>query len=361
MREPQDEPNRSWSSGTKYFHATTQPKASQYTDASAPSPTAFLDMLSSAASEQIPESVNVRGFRSGASQSAMMTEASSWNPASKDSEQQPTGLTPFLSYNDSQAIDNASASIETSQGQTPDHTAEFASRRPTQYSISRLSNGGNAGSSPAPNSLLSPMNVLNFSPGPSGPNISDPAPNNLNWAPPPGPDGQIQPSNRLEGPWRSIETVDTVFQNFGNDVPSLKDPTAGLPIQQAPDVDMEGLEGIDEAVQQQLLMDLFWPGWPANLPEPHIVNELYVQVFLRQACVLRYSAALRRSSTLYLTFRGCLIVPGFSLVSHSHLLIPTFRTRLSYMQFVAAHPRGVHRRYFSMRYSSLTALAVSTL
>ena len=31
---------------------------------------------------------------------------------------------------------------------------------------------------------------------------------------------------------------------------------------------------LDETLQQQILMDLFWPGWPPNLPEPNIVNDL---------------------------------------------------------------------------------------
>jgi hypothetical protein len=35
-----------------------------------------------------------------------------------------------------------------------------------------------------------------------------------------------------------------------------------------------GLPPMDEAAQQQLLMDLFWPGWPPSLPEPHVVNDL---------------------------------------------------------------------------------------
>lgn len=31
---------------------------------------------------------------------------------------------------------------------------------------------------------------------------------------------------------------------------------------------------LDETIQQQILMDLFWPGWPPNMPEPTVVNDL---------------------------------------------------------------------------------------
>lgn len=47
---------------------------------------------------------------------------------------------------------------------------------------------------------------------------------------------------------------------------------------------------MDEATQQRLLMDLFWPGWPPNLPEPNIVNDLYVHPRVTSLCLLGTTA-----------------------------------------------------------------------
>ncbi len=229
-------------------------------------------MLSSAASAQMPEANVVPGLRNGALSSAMMTGAPSWAANSdnaKDNGQQSTGLTPFLSFSDSQAIDNAAAQKQAQERQpTEMSNGSGTSRRTSQYST-----GVTSDSCPAGPSVLSPNNFFNFSPGPSGPTAPGPT-QNLNWAPPPGPDGQIQPSTRTEGPWRAVETVDTVLQGIGN--PPVDEGGGDTSLGQSTDVDMDpGFPPVDEAIQQQLLMDLFWPGWPPNLPEPHIVNELY--------------------------------------------------------------------------------------
>jgi hypothetical protein len=44
------------------------------------------------------------------------------------------------------------------------------------------------------------------------------------------------------------------------------------------DINIDNVPGdgfvMDEVLQQKILMDLFWPGWPPNLPEPNIVNDL---------------------------------------------------------------------------------------
>jgi hypothetical protein len=87
---------------------------------------------------------------------------------------------------------------------------------------------------------------------------------NLNWNPPLGPDGNLQPSTRMDGPWRGVETVGTTYGQQTIDI-SMQD-TAQMPEQNAAD--------LNEAIQQQLLLDLFWPGWPQFLPEPNIVNDL---------------------------------------------------------------------------------------
>ena len=221
------------------------------------------------------------GLRSGASSSAMMTGAPSWATSSdnfKDSGQQSTGLTPFLSYVDPQAIDNAAAQRRPNERQMiEDSNQTNTSRRTSQQSTNYSSNALNKHLSPIGPSVLSPNVVFNFSPGPTGPSTPGVNRDNVNWAPPPGLDGKPQPTERTEGPWRSVETVDTVFQGITNGpAPASKGDAAGLAsFEQSADADTDpGFPPVDEMMQQQLLMELFWPGWPPNLPEPHIVNEL---------------------------------------------------------------------------------------
>lgn len=94
----------------------------------------------------------------------------------------------------------------------------------------------------------------------------------------------LQPSTRTEGPWRGIETADTVFAPTG-----MKFDKDGIPLDQPPlypqPKQQDSTESFgmpdnqdgtvpDEILQQRILMDLFWPGWPPNLPEPNIVNDL---------------------------------------------------------------------------------------
>ncbi len=279
-KESTELPSRSWNS--QYQYPEGRQRNSQYSNVSAPSPTAFLEMLSSAASVQVPEPSDVTGLRSGAASSAMMTGAPSWttNNGNRDSNQQSTGLTPFLSYSDSQAIDAAASqnAKPANQRQATTSTNDSGTSRRSSQQSGQSSFGMTSNSSPAVPSGLSPTNVFNFSPAASGPTAPTAltAQQNLNWAPPPEADGQIQPSDRTEGPWRSIETVDTVFQgvNNSNAAPMNADASGFAAVGQNGDVDMDGFPQVDEAMQQQLLMDLFWPGWPPNLPEPHIVNEL---------------------------------------------------------------------------------------
>lgn len=102
----------------------------------------------------------------------------------------------------------------------------------------------------------------------------------------------LQPSTRTEGPWRGVETADTVFANTGlkydKDGVSIEQPPMynSIPMPTGPGeqagMGNNGANGgaaefvMDEVLQQKILMDLFWPGWPPNLPEPNIVNDLYV-------------------------------------------------------------------------------------
>ena len=238
-------------------------------------------MLSSAASAQAPEASSVPGFRIGASSSAMMTGAPSWAvnaDTPRENGQQSSGLTPFLSYNDTPAIDNAATSGSFREQSLADpYMGSDVPRRSSPYSMSRPTFGMNSNCLPSGQSVLSPNNVFNFSPGPSGPTATGTTQPNLEWAPPCDKFGQIHPSTRVAGAWRSIETVDTVLQDLGQGPTApLKADTAANGIFVPPadvEVDM-GFPPVDEAMQQQLLMDLFWPGWPPCLPEPHIVNDL---------------------------------------------------------------------------------------
>jgi hypothetical protein len=87
--------------------------------------------------------------------------------------------------------------------------------------------------------------------------------------------GRLTPSKRLDGPWRGVETVDSVFAASMQAAGVHEINAQGMDFGTVNGVD--GLLSVDEVIQQQLLMDLFWPGWPASLPEPHIVNDLYVK------------------------------------------------------------------------------------
>jgi len=144
-------------------------------------------------------------------------------------------------------------------------------------------------------SILSPRNIFNFSPGPMGDSMDPLKANNI-WAAANDTDGPnstfgLQPSTRTEGPWRGVETVENIFvssgEKFDKDGISLEQPPMynPFPVTGADQMDGANIDigntatgeyVMDETLQQKILMDLFWPGWPPNLPEPNIVNDLYV-------------------------------------------------------------------------------------
>jgi hypothetical protein len=162
----------------------------------------------------------------------------------------------------------------------------------TSSSASRRESEENSSAGP---SILSPNNIFNFSPGPMG-DPMDPVKANNIWAAANdtvGPNSTfgLQPSTRTEGPWRGVETVENIFGSSGakldKDGISLEQPPMynqfpATGINQMDGVDINigntatGEYVMDETLQQKILMDLFWPGWPPNLPEPNIVNDLYV-------------------------------------------------------------------------------------
>lgn len=272
----------------------------------AESPTPFLDILSAAATEQAPGSTHRNGsggLRAGASGSAMMNGATgtSFPNLSRYTEmpQQPytTGLTPSFTFDDLQQTGGLETRPQIVEHDSAGSGVSMHSQPPIgSASISPFGPSlSSTASDPIP---LTPSGVFNFSPGP-------PEPVNYNFESAPLPDrnGYIQPSTRLEGPWRGIETIDSFVsaaqarasgklgvvppdqQNF-MPIDPLTDPSKYVPPmpnlnfgQTAPSQTFAAPEQtfvppMEEDIQQQLLMELFWPGWPAGLPEPHIVHDL---------------------------------------------------------------------------------------
>lgn len=142
-----------------------------------------------------------------------------------------------------------------------------------------MANGNGNRMSPAP-AMLSPGNVFNFSPAPSGPAAT------LQWS---GPDVEMdgtQPAcmnQRGDATW-GVNSLQSALQEPG--VPGRQgsgDRTAieEINAQKAADFaasymdDANGTAGLDP----QLLLDLFWPGWPPNLPEPAVVQQLVETFF----------------------------------------------------------------------------------
>lgn len=119
-------------------------------------------------------------------------------------------------------------------------------------------------------SMLSPHAVFNFSPAPSGPTT-------LNWS---GDVDMGPPSS--EQTWR-VEGMANVLPNPsqpGSSAPSKSVPAVN--IESVDDmIDLEALNGSngDGSLDPQILVDLFWPGWPRNLPEPTVTNSLVEAFF----------------------------------------------------------------------------------
>lgn len=241
---PQDQ-NQSWSNPSSAFSST---------NISAPSPTAFLEMLSSAATAQasnIGEGASVPGMRVGAAENAMMS--STWAATPTDMNNTSTGLTPFLSFIDNQEAQPASEARILPDRHDSGNTESMDpdSRRSSTGGPQAGANGNNIPTS------------WQFAAGTANANGHETV--NLNW-PPLGQDG-LQPSTRTEGPWRGVETVSSVY--------GQQQPANGFVMQDtAPQLPEQSSSEMNEAIQQQLLLDLFWPGWPQYLPEPNIVNDL---------------------------------------------------------------------------------------
>ncbi|WVF72289.1 hypothetical protein IAT40_007102 [Kwoniella sp. CBS 6097] len=249
------QPNRSWSGVSQPF---------QEPSAAAPSPTAFLEMLSSAASKQ--------------AQDASADTGPVWGGGPLDQLQTDNvqGFKPMFMFNNAQQQASRNTfDADISPGITSEDSRRSSLQNPNSSGITE------SDSNSAP-SMLSPNGIFNFSPGPSGP--MDPSQHSLGSQWPPiqiGPDG-LQPSTKTDGPWRAVETIETVLQASMSSFtgPDL-DPMPGQDGSgMDTDINLDGLQaGLDAAMQQQLLMDLFWPGWPMNLPEPNVVNDLIEAFF----------------------------------------------------------------------------------
>lgn len=186
----------------------------------APSPTAFLEMLSSAATTHSTDPVQtIPGLRNGAAENAMMS--TTWAATPTDTTNQSTGLTPFLSFTDNQEV----------QG--------------TSDGAGLQAEGSRSGGSHS---------------GPQEP---------LHWGP-----SNIEPATRTDGPWRAVETVETASASVFVQTSLDSQPPPAQPAQPQSGQPTATTGDFSEAMQQQLLLDLFWPGWPPFLPEPNIVNDL---------------------------------------------------------------------------------------
>jgi hypothetical protein len=228
---------------------------------SAPSPTAFLELLSSTATEQASSSAfnsTIPGLKAGAAENAMMS--TNWAATPSDAGLQGTGLTPFLSFTDNQEAQPASEFRPEIEHMDTNGSGSAQS----MHTDSRRSSAGYGGNGHSSAGEV-PRQSTFYSFSTNGDNCQSMT-ENLNWPPPVGEAG-LQPSTRTDGPWRGIETVQSVY------APQPIEPSI-------PDISSQqnqaetGTADFNEAVQQQILLDLFWPGWPPLLPEPNIVNDL---------------------------------------------------------------------------------------
>lgn len=263
---------------------------------SAQSPTAFLELLSSAATSRAPPASS--GLKDGVTGTAMMNGATGTAFADQ------SGLTPMFTY---------AAELQTDpRPNMPQRVSD------EPHESSRTSTGSSMPSMPSMNSAstssttgfggippLTPSAVFNFSPMPMNDTTTHA------YVPQFDDQGRLKPSGKADGAWRDIETADNTEAIPGVNISAAQatihdmageawqGPDTADNFRTAPSADVGGgararvpnqhtdpavhlsetfgvnmPPQMDEAAQQQLLMDLFWPGWPPSLPEPHVVNDL---------------------------------------------------------------------------------------
>ncbi|WWC69552.1 uncharacterized protein I206_103494 [Kwoniella pini CBS 10737] len=226
---------------------------------SADSPTAFLEMLSSAASSQATGSFSNKPDRSNTSDGPF------WGGIGRLVDLD-ARFKPMFQFGNNDQQGNLSSLNNPSPG---NQSQSQESRRSSSQNLTPGSNTGESSQGPA---ILSPGGVFNFSPG-------DTTSTNFmsNWPPPESITGIVEPGTKDDGPWKVVESIETVFAAGAN--PSSQ-PNFGGDTNMDTEINLDGLQaGLDAAMQQQLLMDLFWPGWPINLPEPNVVNDLIEAFF----------------------------------------------------------------------------------
>ncbi|WVR05102.1 hypothetical protein IAU60_002114 [Kwoniella sp. DSM 27419] len=244
--------SRSWSTGTNKaaqpFHDTTGVP---------PSPNTFLEMLHASGGNKSTGSSNSQTYSSG-----LMGNGPMWGEKPSDTL---NGFNPMFNFNGTQQEAKISPGLNSEE-----------SRRSSLQNPSPPGVSSSDGSSAPPN-ILSPNGVFNFSPGPSG--LSEPL--GAQWPVYVESEG-LQPSTKVDGPWRGVETVESVFTASINNMSTQDFDAAPMAQDNAmeTEINLDDLQaGLDAAMQQQLLMDLFWPGWPMNLPEPNVVNDLIEAFF----------------------------------------------------------------------------------
>ncbi|WVQ71532.1 hypothetical protein IAR50_001071 [Cryptococcus sp. DSM 104548] len=225
-QQPTPPASRGWSGNSSLF-------ANQ--DQSAPSPNTFLDMFTTVTSQSQPAAVPHAASNTLWSNSAPL-----------DTGNGLADLGPSLDFSLGPSPPNQSGSSHQSTGQndTPNLTS------------GESSSGQNA---------LSPGDLFNFpSPDASARTAAatDPFMNTAAYT--------EQPKNL----WHGKESGANVSASFMASS-HTSGPGGTTDVSMGGEINMDGLQAsLDAAMQQQLLMDMFWPGWPAKLPEPNIVNEL---------------------------------------------------------------------------------------
>ncbi|GMK55398.1 hypothetical protein CspeluHIS016_0204540 [Cutaneotrichosporon spelunceum] len=188
------------------------------------SPGAFLDMLSSS----MPFSAQNPGlgdtmFGTGVAPQVTASATSMWMSlgTSADRSESGTGFTPFMSMTSPPPFSDAGPSM--------------------------MSSG-----------------AFNFTPAPTGPAT-------LNWSG----DVDMGPPSQ-EQTW----SVNNLANGLSGAVQASSSTQPAAANVEARDgmVDLDGLNGSDSSLDPQILVDLFWPGWPRNLPEPSVTLSL-LEVF----------------------------------------------------------------------------------
>lgn len=239
----------------------------------AESPTAFLEMLSSAATstQHMPDG-------SGSNMFAGLTPM--WTSADRT---ETTGLTPFLPM--------------------PEPDFEASASTPS---------GGGRYHRPSDTPMLSPNNIFNFSPAPTGPGVQAPSGSGsdtpatysmssvLNIAQqmggltgvsslggahvptmPPGSTNNMGPPLSEDIRINLQNAATSLANGGGGDANMEHNSTTSKNKSQSSSFDSDPISAMaaDGVLDSRMFMDLFWPGWPPNLPDPNVVQQLVEAFF----------------------------------------------------------------------------------